>query len=180
MELQIEYKSVNDLIPYINNSRVHSDRQIKMIAASIREFGFNNPVLVDCENTIIAGHGRVEAAKMLDIKDVPTVCIDTLSDAQKKAYVIADNKIAEHSSWDYDVLKNELEYIKECEPDFDISIIGFDDDTFPGEVKQEDNLDKSDLVFSLEVVVEVSSEKEQENLFNEMTDRGYKCRILSI
>jgi ParB-like chromosome segregation protein Spo0J len=115
---------VNDLIPYARNSRTHSDEQVTQIAASIKEFGFTNPVLIDKTNGIIAGHGRVMAAKKLGLKEVPCIVADGWTDAQKKAYIIADNKLALNSGWDYGLLKLEIENLKEL--DFDIDLIGFD------------------------------------------------------
>ena len=115
-----------DLIPYANNSRVHSDEQVNQIAASIKEFGFLNPIIVDGDNGIIAGHGRVMAANKLGIKELPCVDASHLSEAQKKAYVIADNKIALNSDWDNELLRVELEGLQEL--DFDLSLTGFNED----------------------------------------------------
>lgn len=115
-----------DLIPYANNSRVHSDEQVNQIAASIKEFGFLNPIIIDGDNGIIAGHGRVMAANKLGIKELPCVDASHLSPAQKKAYVIADNKIALNSDWDVDLLRVELEGLQEL--DFDLSLTGFNED----------------------------------------------------
>ena len=115
-----------DLIPYANNSRVHSDEQVNQIAASIKEFGFLNPIIIDGDNGIIAGHGRVMAANKLGIKELPCVDASHLSEAQKKAYVIADNKIALNSEWDNDLLRVELEGLQEL--DFDLSLTGFNED----------------------------------------------------
>ena len=112
--LKIVYKNVVDLIPYVNNARTHSDEQINQIASSIKEFGFNNPILIDSENGVIAGHGRLLAALKLKLDKVPTVEISGLSEAQKKAYIIADNKIALNASWDMELLKLELDSIKDC------------------------------------------------------------------
>ena len=112
-----------DLIPYANNSRVHSDEQVNQIAASIKEFGFLNPIIVDGDNGIIAGHGRVMAANKLGIKELPCVDASHLSEAQKKAYVIADNKIALNSEWDDSILRVEFEALKEL--DFDLTLTGF-------------------------------------------------------
>ena len=123
--LEIEYKKPNDLIPYVNNSRTHSENQITQVASSIKEFGFTNPILIDGENGIIAGHGRLLAALKLDITEVPTITLHGLTDAQRKAYIIADNKLALNSGWDLDLLKIELEGI---ESDFDLSMLGFDND----------------------------------------------------
>jgi ParB-like chromosome segregation protein Spo0J len=124
--IDIEYKKTDTLIPYVNNSRTHDDAQVSQIAASIKEFGFTNPLLIDSEGGIIAGHGRLMAAKKLGMDEVPTILLDGLSDAQKKAYVIADNKLALNAGWDMDLLAVEIEQLKEL--DFDIGLLGFDDD----------------------------------------------------
>lgn len=116
-------KNVNDLIPYARNSRTHSDEQVLQIAASIKEFGFTNPVLIDPENGIIAGHGRVMAAKKLGLKDVPCIVAEGWTDAQKKAYVIADNKLALNAGWDNALLA--LEFAELEDLGFDISLTGF-------------------------------------------------------
>lgn len=114
---------VDDLIPYANNSRLHSDEQVLQIASSIKEFGFLNPIIVDGDNGIIAGHGRVMAAKKLGIDELPCIDASHLTEAQKKAYVIADNKIALNSEWDIDALRVEFEALREM--DFDIELTGF-------------------------------------------------------
>lgn len=121
----IEMKSVDELIPYNKNARMHSDAQVAQIAASITEFGFTNPVLIDGEKGIIAGHGRLMAAKKLGLKKVPVVILDHLSEMQKKAYIIADNKLAENASWNEEILASELADLKEN--DFDLDLIGFED-----------------------------------------------------
>lgn len=117
---------MSDLIPYANNSRTHSDEQVLQIASSIKEFGFINPVIVDGENGIIAGHGRVMAAKKLGLIDVPCIDASYLSEAQKKAYIIADNKLALNAGWDDDILRIELDMLTEL--DFDLSLTGFSDE----------------------------------------------------
>jgi len=122
---KIELLAVDDLIPYINNARTHSEEQVLQIASSIREFGFNNPVLIDKEQTIIAGHGRVQAARKLGIEKVPCVRVEHLDEVQKKAYILADNKIALNAGWDTDLLNLELEAIKNS--GMDVSITGFTD-----------------------------------------------------
>lgn len=126
MALTISYKKIKDLIPYCNNSRTHSDEQVLQIASSIKEFGFTNPVLIDDQGGIIAGHGRIMAAQKLKMDEVPTITLSGLSEAQKKAYIIADNKLALNSGWDDELLKIELEQLKEL--DFDLGLIGFSDD----------------------------------------------------
>ena len=121
---QIEQVSIGALIPYARNSRTHSDAQVAQIAASIREFGFTNPVLIDQGDGIIAGHGRTLAARKLGLKEVPCIRLSNLSAAQKKAYIIADNKIALNSGWDDDLLKFELEDLAEL--NFDLTLLGWD------------------------------------------------------
>jgi ParB-like chromosome segregation protein Spo0J len=122
-KLKIEYRNTESLIPYARNARTHSDTQVAQIAASIKEFGFNNPVLLDGDNGIIAGHGRVLGARKLGLEQVPCIELSHLSEAQKRAYVLADNKIALNSGWDDEFLKIELEELKGFT---DLSITGFD------------------------------------------------------
>lgn len=117
----------SDLKPYAGNARKHSARQIDQIAKSIKKFGFTNPILVDEHNNVIAGHGRIAAAKQLALSEVPTACITGLSEADRKAYVIADNRLAELADWDEGVLKLEYESILDLEPGFDLDSIGFSD-----------------------------------------------------
>ena len=124
--MEIIYKKVNDLIPYINNSRTHSEEQINQIVASINEFGFTNPILIDEKDNIIAGHGRLLASKKLKMEEVPCIVLSGLTEAQKKAYIIADNKMALNAGWDDELLKIELENLKEL--DFDLELTGFDVD----------------------------------------------------
>ncbi len=121
----IKQVPVADLIPYVNNARTHSDAQVAQIAASIKEFSFTNPILTDGDNGIIAGHGRLMAAKKLGLKEVPVIELSHLSKAQKKAYILADNKLALNSGWDSSLLSLELSDLKEL--NFDLSVIGFDD-----------------------------------------------------
>lgn len=122
--LTIDYRKTGELIPYINNSRTHSDQQVQQVAASIKEFGFTNPILIDEDSGIIAGHGRLQAAQMTGMDEVPTITLEGLTEAQKKAYVIADNKLALNASWDLDILNIEMESLLEF--DFDFKITGFD------------------------------------------------------
>ena len=120
--LEIEYKNTDELIPYINNSRIHSEEQVTQVASSIKEFGFTNPILIDGENGIIAGHGRLLAAKKLGIKEIPTIMLEGLTEYQKRAYVIADNKLALNSGWDFDLLKLEFE---DLTLNIDLELLGF-------------------------------------------------------
>src|SRR4051812_29968615 len=126
MAQQIERWPVDKLIPYARNPRTHSDAQVAQIAASIREFGFNAPILVDSNAGIIAGHGRLLAARKLGLAEVPVVVLDHLSETQRRAYVIADNKLALNAGWDEKVLAAEL---RDLESDgMDLALVGFSDD----------------------------------------------------
>ena len=133
--LTIDYRKTGELIPYINNSRTHSDQQVQQVAASIKEFGFTNPILIDEDSGIIAGHGRLQAAQMMGMDEVPTITLEGLTEAQRKAYVIADNQLALNAGWDLDALKLELERLGEL--DFDIDLLGFDDDMLAGLLEEE-------------------------------------------
>ena len=145
-ELKVTYCDPSDIIPYAMNSRTHSDEQINQVAASIKEFGFTNPILVDEFNIIIAGHGRLLAAKKLGLNQVPTITLEGLTEAQRKAYVIADNKLALNAGWDDQALQAELERLKEL--DFDLELTGFDPDELAKllEPEQVDGLTDEDAV----------------------------------
>ena len=122
---KMELIQTNKLIPYVNNARTHSVEQINKLRSSLREFGFINPVIIDSELNIIAGHGRIMAAKEEGIKEVPCVLVDYLTEAQKKAYILADNRMALDAGWDEELLKIEIESLQLDE--FDIGLTGFDD-----------------------------------------------------
>lgn len=124
--LKIEYESPDDLTAYADNPRTHSDEQVAQIIASMKEYGFTNPILIDNQNQIIAGHGRLLAAQHLRMETVPTIRLEGLTDEQRRAYVIADNKLALNAGWDEDLLAIEIEGL--TEQDFDISLTGFSDE----------------------------------------------------
>ena len=184
--LSIEYKRVDDLIPYVNNSRTHSDEQVTQVAASIKEFGFTNPILIDENNGIIAGHGRLMAAKKLKLEQVPTITLVGLSDAQRKAYVIADNKLALNAEWDFDLLKIEIESLQEG--DFKLDLLGFDVDGLNGilgfddiaeedeEESEQDYEDKYKEQYG--VIIMCKSAEEQEKIFNKMQQNGYEVKVV--
>ena len=134
--MQVQQYKVEDLIPYANNSRTHSDAQVAQIAASIKEFGWTNPILVDGEKGIIAGHGRLLAARKLGMGKVPVIELTHLNEAQKKALVIADNKLALNSDWDEELLKIEFQDL--LEGGFNINLTGFDETTVEDYLNEED------------------------------------------
>jgi len=135
--MQVEQRKIEALIPYVNNSRTHSDEQVAQIAASVREFGWTNPILVDGKNGIIAGHGRLAAARKLGLTEVPVIVLDHLSEAQKKALVIADNKLASNAGWDDEMLRLELGDLQEM--GFDATIAGFSTDELEKLLSQDDD-----------------------------------------
>lgn len=126
MAKRIELWPVDRLKPYERNARTHSDEQVAQIAASIVEFGFTNPVLVDSNDGIIAGHGRLAAAQQLGLKSVPVVVLDHLSERQRRAYILADNQLATNAGWDPDLLRSELAELADL--DFDLSLLGWSDE----------------------------------------------------
>jgi ParB-like chromosome segregation protein Spo0J len=122
--IKIVLRPLECLVPYARNPRTHSDGQVAQIAASIREFGFTNPILLDGENGLIAGHGRLAAARLLGLKTVPCIELGHLSETQKRAYINADNKLALNAGWDEELLRLELIDLKDLE--FDLDLLGFD------------------------------------------------------
>jgi ParB-like chromosome segregation protein Spo0J len=123
---KITRRKVDDLIPYARNARTHSDEQVAQIAASIKEWGWTTPVLIDESGEIIAGHGRVMAARKLGIEEVPTMTATGWTKAQKRAYVLADNQLPQNAGWDMDLLK--VEFMDLDGEGFDLKLMGFDDD----------------------------------------------------
>ena len=148
---EMQLVPVEKLIPYINNARTHSDDQIKKLRSSLREFGFINPVIIDRDFNVIAGHGRILAAKAENISEVPCVFVDYLNDAQKKAYILADNRMAMDAGWDEELLRVEIESLQGS--DFDVSLTGFDE-TEIAELFADDNDDVKDDDFDVEAELE--------------------------
>lgn len=180
MTLQIEYKKIDDLIPYIKNSRTHSPQQIQQLAASIKEFGWTNPILLDGDNGIIAGHGRLAAARLLNQIEVPTIQLNGLNENQKRAYIIADNKLALNAGWDIEFLNLEIKDLQDA--GFDLNLMGFSAEELkefaPNEDKIIEDMDIKDESRNL-LMIECISEHELQNLFEEMQERGFECKILN-
>ena len=174
--MNIKHLQTADLIPYARNARKHDDAQVAQIAGSIKEFGFNNPVLIDKDNGIIAGHGRVLAAQKLGMNTVPIICLDHLSDTQKRAYILADNRLAEKAEWDDEMLKLELDELSE---DFDLDSLGFDDyELSDDEEKKTKN--ESDLTSTLEVIAECEDEEQQKMIYDMLNKKGIICRVVTL
>lgn len=149
---EMQLVPLEKLVPYVNNARTHSAEQITKLRSSLREFGFINPVIIDRDYGIIAGHGRVLAAKEENITEVPCVFVDYLTEAQKKAYILADNRFAQDAGWDEELLRLEIESLQGA--DFDVSLTGFDEkeiaDLFAGEDDKNAKDDDFDLLAALE------------------------------
>ena len=143
MTSEMERVPVDRLIPYINNARTHSPEQIKKLRASLREFGFVNPVIIDRDYNVIAGHGRIMAAKEEGITEVPCVYADHLTEAQKKAYILADNRMALDAGWDEEMLRVEIEALQEM--DYDPLLTGFDEKELAALFKDEGEDDDFDV-----------------------------------
>jgi len=173
----VELVATSKLEPNKNNSRTHSDEQVKQISVSIIEFGFTNPILIDENNGIMAGHGRLLAAKLLNIDKVPCIKLSNLSETQKKAYIIADNQLALNAGWDLDLLKLEIDDLSKL--DFDISLLGFDDDFFSVNNK-ETTPDNYDYVQVFNIVIEANDEQHQQSIYNKLTKEGFKCQVQSL
>jgi len=190
MPKKLELWPIEKLRPYESNSRTHSSTQIDKVMASMIEDGFTNPILVDSKARILAGHGRLEAAKKLRLTEVPVVVLDHLSDEQKRAYVIADNKLAELAGWDNAILSSELKDLKDL--DYDLDSIGFSDeelrlltnDSDLGYAEQKGALDKDHKIVEnflqneFRIIVLCRDENIQAELFEEMSKReGLECKI---
>lgn len=150
---KVEFKALNELKPSPTNTRIHPKKQIQKIANSIKRFGFTDPIITNNDGKIVAGHGRYEAAKSLKLKQVPTICLDHLTDAEIKAFGIADNKLALESLWDYDMLKVELGELTDL--DFEVDLTGF----------ETPDIDK--LLFSTEI-----EEKTKEDKMDKLPDKS--------
>lgn len=166
--MKIEQIKTSKLLPYVNNARTHSESQVAQIAASIKEFGFNNPVLIDAEGTIIAGHGRVEAARVLELESVPCIRLGHLSEHQKKAYIIADNKLALNASWDEGLLALELKELQEF--GIDAELLGFTNYEVAtlGEAEEENKVDQEqpkDVNFTIQFNIVFDHEEQQSDWY---------------
>ena len=184
---QIILQPVEALVPYARNSRTHSDEQVAQIAASIREFGFTNPVLVDDAGGIVAGHGRVMAARQIGMTAVPTINVGWLSEQQRRAYVIADNQLALNAGWDDEALAAELSSLGEA--GFDIGLVGFSDaemerllgltggggDGAGGDDKPDPGINYQE---KFAVLVDCKSEAHQAQVYESLLAKGYTCKVL--
>jgi len=181
--MKYETRKPAELIPYENNAKTHTPEQIEKIAASIREFGFINPIIIDANNGVIAGHARLQAAQSIGLESVPVLRVEHLTEAQKRAYIIADNRLAEvGTGWDLELLNLELQKLQEL--DFDLELTGFSLDEVSSLLDVSDNeseeLKEEEYVETFEVIIECSDESSQQKIYNKLVSEGYKCRVLSL
>jgi hypothetical protein len=157
--LQIVYRKTSELIPYARNNKIHNERQIKLVAASIQEFGFKNPVIVDTNNTIIAGHGRVKAAELLKLEEVPCIIADDLTKAQIKAYRIADNKLADLGEYNVELLQLELQELQEMH--FDVELLGVELETTQEDISHSTETTSEDNPYTKKIEVPLYEPKNE-------------------
>ena len=173
---------VSNLKPFANNSRLHSEEQIEQVVSSIKQFGFTNPILIDEDNIIIAGHCRVLAAQKLGLVEVPCVILKGLSESQRRAYVIADNKLALNASWDLNILKSEFEALKL--DDFNLEFTGFSleelCDLMPLDVPEtfEEPQQEKESIF--EIIVLCQSEQERSLSIKNLEKQGFNCKAKTV
>ena len=182
MAKRLEMWPVERLVPYEKNARTHSAEQLAQLRASIREFGFTAPILVGGKDGILAGHGRLEAAKQLGLTEVPVVVLDHLTAEQRRAYVLADNKLALNAGWDVSLLQQEVMALSLA--DFDLSLLGWSDDDIAGMLDPEGidqqpppGADDPGKEYSQKyaVAVECADEGEQERVYEELVGNGYRA-----
>lgn len=174
MRDNIVYKPIKELKPYKKNAKKHPKTQVEQIANSIKEFGFTQPVLIDKDNNVVAGHGRVLGAKKAGLKEVPTLCLDDLTEEQIKAYRLADNKLNE-SDWDMTMLDEEIDRL--LISDIDMSLFGFDMPMDDIELEKEMREVKFKTKEKHLVIVPCKSEKETKQVQKELERLGYKCDV---
>lgn len=174
-KMNIVYKNIKELKPYKKNAKKHNKEQVEQIANSIEEFGFTQPVIVDKNNEVVAGHGRILGAKKAGLKQVPTVCLEDLTEEQIKAYRLVDNKLNE-SEWDYNLLDEELNELWD-DGIFDMTLFGFEME------EQQEKEQKKKVEFEIKEKYEVhiicKDEKQMEQVYNNVKGYGQECKLVS-
>lgn len=167
--IQITYRNIRDLKPYKKNAKKHPKEQVERIANSIKEFGFTQPVIIDKNKCVVAGHGRILGAKKAGLKQVPTVMLEELTEEQIKAYRLVDNKLNE-SEWDYNLLDEELENLTE---DVDMDLFGFEFD----EIEEEEQKKKVEFEVKKEnkIIITCKTKRQTEDLYKRLIEEGYSC-----
>lgn len=186
---ELQWWPLDRLIPYERNARTHGPEQVAQLAASIQEFGFTNPILVDGSDGILAGHGRLAAAKDLGLAEVSVIVLGHLSPAQRRAYILADNQLALNAGWDLETLQQEVTALNL--EDFDLGLLGFDEDRIAG-LLNPDGIDREEgpptgaddpgkeYRQKYAVAVECADEAEQETVYEKLNGEGYTCKLLTV
>ena len=172
-ELNITYRQIKELKPYKKNAKKHNKEQVEQIANSIKEFGFTQPVIIDKNNEVVAGHGRILGAKKAGLKQVPTVCLEELTEEQIKAYRLVDNKLNE-SEWDYSLLDEEIEQLT----DIDMDLFGFDTNMTDDEQEKKKKVE-FEIKEKYEVHIICKDEKQMEEVYNKTKGLGVECKLVS-
>lgn len=190
-EYQYTKINIDKIKPYEKNARTHSTKQLEQIMNSIKAYGFTNPLLIDENNNLIAGHGRLEAVKQLNrvefknnpLMELPAIIIEGLSEADKKALIIADNQIALNAGWDYEILSQELNELADISYDLDLlafdnidELLSYDLDDIDESVKE---LKEVEINQKYELLIKCKNESELERAYNENIERGYECKVLT-
>ena len=173
VELNIVYRNIKELKPYKKNAKKHPKEQVERIANSIKEFGFTQPVIIDSNNCVVAGHGRILGAKKAGLKQVPTVMLEDLTEEQIKAYRLVDNKLNE-SEWDFSLLDEELENLTE---DIDMNLFGFDTDMTDEELEKKKV--ECEIKEKYEVHIICKDEKQMEQVYNKTKGMGIDGKLCS-
>lgn len=184
-EMKIIYKKVADIIPYENNPR-NNEKAVDYVANSIKQFGFKNPIIIDKENVIVAGHTRLKAAEKLGIEEVPCIMADDLNEEQIKAFRLADNKVSEIATWDLDKLDLELEDINIDMSEFGFGDINIElDEEYEEDEEEEDgpeNIEESNFNYKEQygVIVMCKDSADQEKVYNKLASEGYECKVVTV
>lgn len=174
VELNIVYRNIKELKPYKKNAKKHPKEQVERIANSIKEFGFTQPVIIDANNCVVAGHGRILGAKKAGLKQVPTVMLEDLTEEQIKAYRLVDNKLNE-SDWDFNLLDEELGILSD---DIDMELFGFDLAEQEDEEKKKKKIE-FEIKEKYEVHIICKDEKQMEQVYNKTKGLGVECKLIS-
>lgn len=170
--MQIEEVNINELTPYSNNPR-NNDAAVDAVAASIKEFGFKVPIIIDKDNVIVAGHTRLKAAQKIGLEKVPCIKADDLTPEQLKAFRLADNKVGELATWDFDKLEEEL-----AEIDLDMSAFGFIEEDDESDTERKDLSGNVNEMY--QVIIDCEDEGQQAEIFEQLKEEGYKCHVLTL
>ena len=173
--VNIKMLKLTDIIPYEKNPR-RNDEAVKYVAESIKSFGFKNPIVLDKDNIIVAGHTRYKAAKKLNLKEVPCIVADDLTDEQIKAFRLADNKVAEKADWDFDLLGEELDSLL----DFDMTVFGFEDEDEDEPEEEIDRKEQKIEVGTLQLIIDCDSEEDMQEKYEKIAEVGIECRVSTL